>query len=68
MEKEIKKERPDADINSDTSRNLRKKQNRKAEPGPGGSQESDRNEYHEETSRKSTGRSYDHKPEKDLEE
>lgn len=40
----------------------------KPEPGPGGSQESDRNEYHEETSRKSPGKSYDHKPEKNLEE
>lgn len=40
----------------------------KAEPGPGGSQESERMEYHEETSRKSPGKSYDHKPEKNLEE
>jgi hypothetical protein len=68
MEKEIKKERTDADVNRDSNSNLRDKPNRKAEPGPGGSQESDRNEYHEETSSKSTGRSYDHKPEKDLEE
>ena len=40
----------------------------KAEPGPGGSQESERMEYHEETSPKSPGKSYDHKPEKNLEE
>ena len=40
----------------------------KAEPGPGGSQESERMEYHEETSPKTPGKSYDHKPEKNLEE
>ncbi len=62
-----RKRDPENDLENGFNQPIRE-QIPKAEPGPGGSQESNRNEYHEETSRKSQGKSYDHKPEKNLEE
>ena len=63
MKKPIIKSRPDARKEEEL-----RQQKLKSAPGPGGSQESDRIEYHEETSSKPGKKRYDHKPEKNLED
>ena len=47
---------------------ITRQQRIKSAPGPGGSQESEKVEYHEETSHRPKKQQYDHKPEKDLED
>ena len=63
MKKPIIKSQPDPRKEEES-----RLQKLKSAPGPGGSQESERIEYHEEASTKPGKKRYDHKPEKNLED